>query len=304
MSEKTLKQLVGALVVAAALWGVTLLLRGDGDASLSASGEIATFFDGVSQMSVSRVHMAGPTGETELAGGPDDWTANGFQADSATMVRFWGAVLSVRVGVLTASNPANHDRMGVSAESAASIEFDVDGETRTILLGNSGPRFSTSYVRLPDSDDVYILEGDLRTHARRLPAEWRNKRVVKADTSAFARVAIEREGDSYTLVRGDSTWTFEDGSPTNASTVRGVMSEFTSLLAVGFLEEGDSLAVAEQGGITTAYDASGNVVAEVTIGSGESDRWARASGDDVIYRIGSFRVNRITPTRESMEPGS
>jgi hypothetical protein len=30
----------------------------------------------------------------------------------------------------------------------------------------------------------------------------------------------------------------------------------------------------------------------------------KASGDDVIYRLASFRIDRITPTRERMEPSS
>jgi hypothetical protein len=42
----------------------------------------------------------------------------------------------------------------------------------------------------------------------------------------------------------------------------------------------------------------------VTIGSGTSERWVKASGDDVIYRLASFRIDRITPTRERMEPSS
>jgi hypothetical protein len=82
------------------------------------------------------------------------------------------------------------------------------------------------------------------------------------------------------------------------------MSELASLLAVGFLEEGDSLEVMDQGAITTAYDQSGNVLAIVTIGTGDSDRWARSAGDEVIYRIGLYRVDRIAPKLESIEPSS
>ena len=82
------------------------------------------------------------------------------------------------------------------------------------------------------------------------------------------------------------------------------MSELANLLAVGFLEEGDSLEVMDQGAITTAYDQSGNVLAIVTIGTGDSDRWARSAGDEVIYRIGLYRVDRIAPKLESIEPSS
>ena len=304
MSERTLKKLVGALVVVAGLWVIVTLFSGQGDGGRNAVGEIATFFDDISEVTVRAVRMSGPDRDSELAGGLDNWTVNGDKADSATVFRFWAAILTLEVGDLAASNPDNHDRMGLSADTSWSIEFDVEGGTKTMLVGEAGPRFSTTYVRLPDEDEVYVLEGDLRTHVRRLPNEWRSKIVVRIDTTAVARVEIQRDADEYVLVRGDSVWTFENGSETSSTTMTGVMSELASLLAVGFLEAGDSLVAMDQGGVTTAYDESGNILAEVMIGSGESDRWARSAGDEVIYRIGSYRVERIAPKLENMEPSS
>ena len=304
MSEKTLKTLVGALVVIAGLWAVAALFSSQGDGGRGASGDIATFFDDISEVSVTSVRMNGPDYNSELSGGFGNWTVNGYQADSAAVFRLWTAILTFEVGDLVASNPSNHDRMGLSADAGWSIEFDVDGVIKTILVGDAGPRVSTTYVRLPDEDEVYILEGDLRTHVRRLPNEWRSKRVVGIDTAAVTRIEIQRDAEAYTLVRADSLWTFENGSETSSSAVNGVMSELASLLAVGFLEEGDSLEVMDQGGVTTAYDESGNVLALVTIGTGDSDRWARSTGDEVIYRIGSYRVDRIAPKLESIEPSS
>lgn len=304
MSEKTLKTLVGALVVVAGLWAVAALFSNQEDGRRNAAGDVATFFDDISEVSVTSVRMNGPDYNSELSGGVDDWAVNGYQADSATVFRFWAAMLTLDVGDLAASNPDNHDRMGVSAAAGWSIEFDLDGVTKTMLVGDTGPRSSTNYVRLPDEDEVYILEGDLRTHIRRLPNEWRSKTVARVDTAAVTRVEIQRDTDEYALVRGDSLWTFDDGSETNSSAVNGVMSELANLLAVGFLEEGDSLEVMDQGAITTAYDQSGNVLAIVTIGTGDSDRWARSAGDEVIYRIGLYRVDRIAPKLESIEPSS
>jgi len=304
MSEKTLKTLVGALVVVAGLWAVVALFSSQGDRGRGASGDIATFFDDISEVSVTAVRMSGPDYSSELSGRLDNWAVNGYRADSAAVFRFWTAILTLEVGDLAASNPNNHNRMGLAADDGWSIEFDVDDVTKTILVGDTGPRSSTTYVRLPDEDEVYILEGDLRTHVRRLPNEWQSKRVVGIDTAVVERVAIQRDTDEYALIRADSFWTFDDGSEVNSSAVNGVMSELANLLAVGFLEEGDSLLAMAQGGVTTAYDQSGNVLAIVTIGTGDSDRWARSAGDEVVYRIGSYRADRISPKLESIKPSS
>ena len=304
MSEKTLKMLVGSLVIIAGLWVLVALFSSQGGGGTVATGAVAGFFDDISEVSVTSVRMNGPDHNAELSGGLGNWTMNGYRADSAAVFRFWASVLTFEVGDLAASNPNNHDRMGLSVAEGWSIEFDMDQTTKTILVGDAGPRPSTTYVKLPEQDEVYILEGDLRTHVRRLPNEWRSKRVVGTDTAAVSRVEIQREADSYTLVREDSLWTLEDGSEINLSTMNGIMSELANLLAVGFLEEGDSLEVMDQGGVTTAYDQSGDVLARVAIGTGDSDRWARAARDTIIYRIGSYRVDRIAPKLESIKSGS
>ncbi len=304
MSERTLKQLVGALVLVVAMWSIATLLSSGGGGVPSTAGEIAAVFDGVSEASVTEVRMIGASGEVVLAGGAGAWTVNDLRADSGTVTRFWNVVTGLGVGDLVASNPANHGRMGVADGSAATLEIDVGGETRVLVVGDQGPRFGTAYVRLPRQNEVYVAEADLRSHVQRQLADWQNRVVVRIDTSAVARVEIERDGEPYVLVRGDSLWTFEGGAKTNSNTATGVISELANLIAAGILVEADSLAQAGRGGGTVALDAAGNVLVEVTIGAGTSERWVRASGDDVIYRLASFRIDRITPTRERMEPSS
>ena len=304
MSERTLKQLVGALVLVVAMWAIATLLSGGGGSVPRGAGEIAAVFDGVSEVVASELRMKNAFGEVVLAGSTGAWTVNDLRTDSGTVARFWNVLTGLEVGDLVASNPANHARMGVADEGGATLEIDVGGETRMVVVGDQGPRFGTSYVRLPGQNEVYVADGDLRPHVQRQLADWQNRVVVRIDTSGVARVEIERDGEPYVLVRGDSLWTFEGGAEANNRTVQAVVSELANLVAAGVLVEADSLAQAERGGGTVALDADGNVLARVTIGTGTSERWVRAAGDDVIYRLASFRVDRITPTRERMEPSS
>ena len=77
MSEKSLKTLGGALVVVAGLWAVAALFSSQGDGRRNAAGDIATFFDDISEVSVTAVRMNGPDYNSELSGGVDDWAVNG-----------------------------------------------------------------------------------------------------------------------------------------------------------------------------------------------------------------------------------
>jgi hypothetical protein len=233
----------------------------------------------------------------------ETWRVNGFRADSGAVARFFQALQDADVGDLVATNPANHGRMGVSADSARTVELDVDGATRALMFGDEGPRPSTIYAREPTSDDVYLVGGGLFNHVRRQLDDWRNRRMLAIDTTRIARVEVRRDGESYTLQRADTLWTFGDGSPARTIMVAALMRELGGgLVAAGFVPDGDSLAAFPQGGSTVAYAADGAVLAEVSIGAGERDRWGMVAGDSVRYRLPDFRVSSLVPTRDALAP--
>lgn len=303
MTDRTLKRLVGALAVVVALWLVAELMPGS-SGSITATGEVARFFEGVDVGSLESVRFVRGDTAIELERGDGGWTVNGFPADSGSVARLVEEIPELEIGDLVAANPANHARMGVVEDSAVSVDFVVAGETRTILVGEAGRRFGTAYVRLPGADEVHLLEGDLRSHARRGLDQWRNRVMMSIDTATVARVEVEREGDAYVLVRGDSAWTFADGSEAEESATRGILSELARLVASGFVAEGDSIATLPQAALTRAFSGGGELLAEITLGEGSGERWARTASDDYLYRVSSFRAGRVAPPLEDVDPGS
>lgn len=303
MSERTLKQLVGALALAVGVWLIVSLFSG-GEGSIEASGEIAALLEGVDGESIEAVTIRRADDTISLVRADGRWTVNGFPADSASVARLTTAMDEAEIGDLVATNPENHARMGVAADSTTAVELTVGGATRTVFVGDAGRAFGSAYARVPDQDEVYLLEGDLRAQAVRDLDAWRNRIMVAVDTAAVERLEVARQGEAYALVRGDSAWTFEEGGDVAPVALNGLLSELARLVATGFLAEGDSIATLEQATATRAYDAEGTLLAEITVGSGSGDRWARTASDDYLYRVSSFRAGRIAPTREDAEPES
>lgn len=303
MSERTLKQLVGALTVVVGVWIVGTLFSG-GSGSIAASGSISNVFDGLDGVSLQSMRMVNEGSSVELTRSGDGWTANGFPADPAAVSRLLDILPDLEIGDLTASNPDNHDRMGVSVESAVTVTFTVGGDERALLVGKSGRRFGTAYVRLPGEDDVYLLDGDLRAQLTRDLDSWRDRTMVRIDSAAVARIVVQRGTRSYALERGDTAWTFADGGPAQAPVVNGILAELSALVATGFLADTDSIAELDLEMTTTALSASGEVLAEIRLGSGDGDRWGRTLTDDYLYRVTSFRAGRVAPAQEDVEPGS
>lgn len=304
MSAKALKGLLGALVAAAAIWLVVFLVSDRGaDAPPAIEGAIATFFDGVGDSTLSAVRLVSPGGTIELRRVDGSWMVNGFRSDSGSVARFFQTLSQSRVASLAASNPANHARMGLAVDSAARMELEVGGTTRTLLVGLDGPRTTTVYARLPDADSVYVVESGVRNFVFRQLDDWRNRRMVRIDTAQVRRIDVRRGRDAFQLMRGDSAWTFADGSPADSRQIEGLMNELAQgVVASRFVADTDSIGQLPEGGRTIVYDSAGTQLTAVTVGEGSGDRWGMVVGDSVRYRLPPFRVDLVVPTLESVRP--
>ncbi len=300
MSEKGLKSLLILVVVLLGVWLViSFLPRGGG--IRGAQGDLGIFFQGVTAEGVSEVRFQEPgvDGSVRLRRTGGDWQVNGYRADSGAVARFWETVAEARIGDLVGANPTNHGRMGVTGDSAWTFEVELSGEMRTLMVGKSGSRYGTAYVRLPDENEVYLLEGNLRPTVTRNLDDWRNKRVVDLDTAQVQRIEFEREGTPFVLERSDTLWALEGGGLAEKTPVRNLLSELARLEATGFYSETDTLS--ESGGWVRVLGMAGDTMASLELGSGEGDRWIRAAGDSVTYRLTSWRVGRLLPALEELE---
>ncbi|HKJ03887.1 MAG TPA: DUF4340 domain-containing protein, partial [Longimicrobiales bacterium] len=249
MSQKTLRMLVGALVVLVVLWGGTVLLAHP-DAAPAVPPQLAAFLDGVgSRDSLRALRVEGPDGVSlELAPADGGWTVDGLPADSGNVARFLDVLSEAHVAELAARSTSNHARMGVADGDTYTLAVEAGAYSGSILVGDQGTRYGTTYVRAPGHAEVYLVDGDLRTPARRDLDAWRSKRVLGLDTARVARIDVTRNGEQYAVVRGDSTWTFADGSATDPDEIRSLLGEYRNLQATGFVGATDSLATLPPGG--------------------------------------------------------
>ncbi len=301
MSRGTMWRLIGALGTALVLWLVVRTAAGGAGNGAADSG-VQALLASIDTGRVERIRLTGAEEPVELARGGGRWMVGGHDADSTLVGRFLRALASASVEGLAATNPANHARMGLAPEEADTLRVVTDGEERTLLVGDAGPRTGTVFARLPGEDEVWVVEGDLRAHVGREADGWRDRHMLAVDTGAVRALEIVHEGDRIRVEREDSTWTFAGGEAVAPTVVRDVLSELSDLVASGFLAEGDSLAAEPELGSVTALGSGADTLARVRVGSGEGTRWARVEGDPALYRITRFRAERLVPSRERLRP--
>ncbi len=290
MSEKTLRACIFSLVAVGVLYLVVTLTRGGGAGARSADPGLAAALEEIAAGPHGSFVIEGPEGTIRLELNAGAWTANGFEADSSAVDRIIRAVEGTEVIGIAGTNPANHARFGLTADSAWSFSA---GDAPPILLGKNGTRFRTAYARVPDSDPVSVIEGDLRSAAARPLVDWRDKIVMRADTSAVARIAVTHAGGTEVYERQDSSWTV-GGAEAEATTVRNILQELASLRASGFAPDGAGMPEAADRSVM-ATDTAGNEVASLTMVEREGNFWLKSGTSPYIFEIPIFRANRIAP---------
>ena len=292
MSEKALKNAIYFLGVVTALYLLTTLLNRSDSASAAGGSDLAEAL-AVPEAEATEVLIEGQGNRIHLERAGDSWTVNGYPADSTAVSRFWRSVDAVSVASVAATNPANHDRLGVSADSAWSLTFD-GGEP--VLLGKSGSQFSTAYARLPSEDVVHLIRGDLRSAATRTLADWRDKLVLAVDTASVARVEVTREGSTRAFARQDSTWT-ADGDAADEAVMRNLLQELAAFHATGFAADSVEMKATPDRSVVV-YDASGAELATLALDDGDGNLRAFSSQSPYIFEVPSWRADRVAPASE------
>lgn len=296
MSSTTLRILLAALSIAlGAWWGATWFAQQGAHNLHDAS--VALRLGALSEATVDHVSIVGPRDTIRLQREGKGWTVNRHRADSAAVARFWSAVHTARTASVVATGAAQHAAFGLSADSAWRVDFTGGGGTTSILVGTTGPRAGTSYVRFPTADSAYLLESDLRIRVALSSDDWRDRRILAVDTATVARIAIDVDGSRYTLRRAGARWLVDDDIIADSIAMRVLLSELARFRAIGFLEPQDSIAGKMAGGSIAAYAANGDTLGLVFLSRGGGDRWARVPGDPSIYRLAYYRVERVAPSR-------
>jgi hypothetical protein len=302
MSEKALRRLVAIVAALAVVYGLVRLIGYFTRPSGTPGGELTQALDRLRRDTLVAASITSPRGEKiEVKRDSTGWTVNGFKADSEAVDRLLRAAAEGRVLDQIARTRDNHSRLGVTQDSAWSVELRGLRSSVRALLGNSGREYSTAYMRLPDQDAVYEVGGNWRWALTRSLAEWRDKTVVRIDTARVQRVIVERDRERYELSRDSKGW--KAGTQgVDSLRVRDLLSELARFEASGFAPDTARFEGKERRRIV-ALGEKGDTLARIDFAGEGSGTWlARTRSKDDLFQVFAYRVDRVTPKRSEAVP--
>jgi len=311
MKPEQLKWIAILLGAAILLWLVPKLFRDDGSRG---TVEVGTGFAFEVPDPITRIDViVRPGGDTiRLDRGPAGWAVNGHPADSQKVADLLAEIDSLRSDLLVARNPANHAAMGVVADSGRRIEIYTEaGGPLAFLVGHRDLEAGGWYVRHPDAEEVYRLEGPTGGYLGRDVTGWRDRTIATVDTSQVREILIRRPPDEeIVLRRTEAGWRVGEGAVPDTAAVQNLLRQLPLVSASGFPTDAEAAATdfeAPDAKLDVFVESEGDVTGRQLVMAlhfvqdEEAGDWlVRPADSPEVYRLAPFAVRRLLPASETL----
>lgn len=310
MKPGQLKWIAILLGAAILLWLVPRLLEDDAGGG---TVEVGTGFAFDVPDPITRIDViVRPARDTiRLDRGPTGWTVEGHPADSQKVADLLGEIDTLRSDLLVARNPANHAAMGVVADSGRRIEVYTEaGGPLVFLVGHRDLQAGGWYVRHPDADEVYRLEGPTGGYLGRDVTGWRDRMIAAVDTAMVREILIRRPPDEMVLRRSETGWRLGESTVPDTAAVQSLLRQLPFLSAAGFPSDAEAAAVdfeTPDAELDVFVESEGDVTGRQLVmalhfvrAEDEGDWLVRPADSPEVYRLSPSTVRRLLPERAAL----
>lgn len=306
MTEKTLKLITTVFGLLILVYFVARLMNSSSSPTPT-TGRLSTALTAIAKDSLTGAEIVSPRGRRmAIHLTPTGWMVDSFRADSSLVARLKANVAELRVADLAGRNPDNFPLLGLGADSAWQVTLHGKRDSVKVLVGGPGALQPSVYMRLPDDSTAWDVATGLLTTISLVQNDWRDRAILRVDTTRVNTVVIERDGQSFAMVRGDSAWRGRPG-PVGTATDSISRQEGASVLialsrydASGFPP--DSAWRGRQDRKIIALGARGDTLALLEL-RGDSTTWvARRAGDPHLFHVSAYDADRIAPKRSDLIP--
>ncbi|GEM_PF-6936767 len=195
-------------------------------------------------------------------------------------------------GEVVSKNPKNYERFGVTENSHRVIAYNGNQKLVELYLGNTGPTFSSTYVRNPEMKEVFLVKSYLKSPFTSSIEGWRERRIFLFKADSIVRLAYITGKDTLSAEREDTTWKFRG----DTSALKNAINTIRALSAMDFV---DTL-TPEQTGLDKPRE-----VFELTLKDGSTYRllvgkkrdknsvYVKREDKDQIYVISNYQLKRL-----------
>jgi hypothetical protein len=297
LTGRTLRLVLGGLAALLILYAIVRLAPPADDRGPQI--ELTALLGGLDGQGVVAFRLTGPTDTFALSHAAGRWSVNGFPADTNAIRSFWSEVSQAKPMEVAATSPLSHRRLGVGEDGTWTLLVvrQPDDSIR-LLVGRPGPLHPSTYVRMPERNEVHLVQGRLAEAVSRPLLYWRDRTVVQVDTTAVAALTISRGGSEYAVRRTAAGWRLGD-APADSATVVALLAELSNLQAVGFATDSTGYGEDRRRLIVLSTGADTLAVLAMRLGI-RGQPLVTLRGSPIVFELAFESANRVAPERERL----
>lgn len=221
-----------------------------------------------------------------------------YRADQMSVTSMIGQLGSVRSKGVVSSNPDKRGMFQVDSAGTVVTLYSSGEASVPLIVGKMGSSYTETYVRLPASNDVHLVNTPLAFLSSRTVNEWRDKTILKIPREEIRTVHFQYGDTTFSLVFRDSLWSV-GGVRADDGTVSGLVSSLSDVQADDFLDTLSSKPPAIKAIITYAEK-------EIRFYEGRQPDTYRvqASTSSQWFEMKSWRAGQILKRKEELRAKS
>jgi len=258
---------------------------------------------------VQRIEVTQPAGAVVLVKEDGQWTV----AEPAVDLETQSNTLSSMAGALAVWKPGDYadsaDGTGLDA-SNRKVSFTVskgegqEPEVHTIVLGDDSSEMEGAFARLDDGETPLVMRRSDMNKIFISPKELYELRLFDLVEEDITSVELQREADSFTLARGEDTWTLTAGGETveaDDEAVDPLLSAIVDLQAEDLLFGQTELG--QEPAATLVLTQEDGTQATLALGAEkDGSRPVVLAGKAAVFTLDSLDAAELLPSIESLKP--
>ncbi len=209
-------------------------------------------FVGLDSGMVNRITVSRLGGIVEFQRTGDGWNVvdNGTprRAERGVIDNIANIAHDLTVGEIISSNPEKQMLFEADTLLGRTVRFYRETqELAAVIVGKAGSDFRSSYVRKPDSKDVYLAATPISRLLERPASGYRDRAIHALDTAQIMSIRIQSGDLNYQIARVDSLWMINDAKgtsvPASSAKIGPLVSQLATLRISEFVSPADAQAV-------------------------------------------------------------
>ncbi len=225
---------------------------------------------------------------------PETW----HPGDASRIRSAIGSIVGVAQGVVVSRNPENFRQYRVDDQTGLHVRI-LDKKDKSIfdgIIGNAGPDFNGTFIRLSGSNDVRLVARPLMGSFSPMTKDWRNRIVLAFPQDTAESIEIVRNKETVRFVRdAEGKWRDHEGKDVAADAMAAYLRMIDPVRADDFPETPPNPTELERmtGSLTVQMQDGSKKTLQLFAADKEGRSLARLEGSTEIVLLSPKTLERL-----------